>query len=338
MAHRIAILGAGSWGIAVANLLHGNGHQTYLWEFNKEDCEYLQGNRTLEKKLPGVVIPDSITITNDLAEAVHQSEYIIMAVPAQKVRSVCDVLKNILKERKKFVNLAKGVEIDSLQRMSEVIKSTLAPDLAGINSIATLSGPSHAEEVARNIPTSVVVASEKSEYAVDIQNLFNSRFFRVYRSSDLVGVELGGSLKNVIAIASGITQGLGFGDNTTGALLTRGLAEITRMGVSLGADPLTFAGLSGIGDLITTCVSRHSRNRYVGEKIGKGERLGDILAGMVMVAEGVDTCRSAYAMSKKYEVEMPITHEAYRVLFEDKSPAEAVADLMGRSLKEEVWS
>ncbi len=182
-----------------------------------------------------------------------------------------------------------------------------------------------------------MAASRNSEFAGQIQNLFSNRTFRVYRSKDIVGVELGGALKNIVAIASGITQGLGFGDNTTGALITRGLAEITRMGVKQGAEAMTFAGLSGIGDLVTTCISQHSRNRYVGEKIGRGEKLKDILAGMVMVAEGVDTCRSAKAMSDKFGVEMPITAEVYKVLFEDKPALEAVVDLMGRSLKEEIW-
>jgi glycerol-3-phosphate dehydrogenase (NAD(P)+) len=183
----------------------------------------------------------------------------------------------------------------------------------------------------------VVAASINNDLAADIQEIFSSRTFRVYRSTDLVGVELGGSLKNVIAISSGILQGMGLGDNTTGALITRGLAEITRMGVKLGADPETLAGLSGIGDLITTCISRHSRNRYVGDRIGRGEKLKDILSSMVMVAEGVDTCRSAKAMSEKYDVEMPITDQVYSVLFEDKSPGEAVEELMTRSLKDEVW-
>jgi glycerol-3-phosphate dehydrogenase (NAD(P)+) len=336
MAERIVVLGAGSWGIAVANLLHSNGHDVTMWEFNPDDCQALLINRTHPQKLPGINIPSGILITNDLGQAVGRGDYIILAVPAQKVRPVCQSLDKLLSAPKYFVNLAKGVEIGTLLRVSEIIRSTIAS--ATDDRIVTLSGPSHAEEVARNIPTSVVAASTNLEFAAAVQRLFSHRTFRVYRSNDLKGVELGGSLKNVIAIASGITQGLGFGDNTSGALITRGLAEITRIGVKLGADPLTFAGLSGIGDLVTTCISRHSRNRYVGEKIGRGERLSEILAGMVMVAEGVDTCRSARAMAEKYQVEMPITEEVYRVLFEDKPPAEAVADLMGRSLKEEVWN
>ncbi|PKK84576.1 MAG: glycerol-3-phosphate dehydrogenase [candidate division Zixibacteria bacterium HGW-Zixibacteria-1] len=336
MSEQIAVLGAGSWGIAVANLLHANGHKIKLWEFNKADCEYLIEKRTLEKKLPGIDIPREIDITNNLEEAIHNAADIVMAIPAQRVRSVCDGLNKIGLSKAGIINLAKGVEIGTLLRMSEVICSTI--DGVAMDRIATLSGPSHAEEVARGVPTSVVAASVSNDFAVKIQELFNNITFRVYRSTDLIGVELGGSLKNVIAIGSGITQGLGFGDNTTGALLTRGLAEITRMGVKAGADPLTFAGLSGIGDLVTTCISRHSRNRYVGDRIGKGEKLTDILNSMVMVAEGVDTCRSANAMADKFDVDMPITRQVYKVLFEDKPPARALTDLMGRTLKEEIWS
>jgi glycerol-3-phosphate dehydrogenase (NAD(P)+) len=259
-----------------------------------------------------------------------------MASPAQTIRSVCTALNPILDDRRFFINLAKGVEVGSLLRMSEVIEKFI--DSASKDNIATLSGPSHAEEVARGIPTSVTAASTNINFAERIQNIFSNGFFRVYRSDDVIGVELGGSLKNVVAIASGITQGLGYGDNTSGALLTRGLAEITRMGVKMGADPLTFSGLSGIGDLITTCLSKHSRNRHVGERIGQGEKLDEILESMVMVAEGVATCKSAYAMAEKYKVEMPITAEAHKVLFENKPPDRAVKDLMTRSLKEEIWS
>jgi len=336
MPEKISVLGAGSWGIAIANQLHANGHKINLWEFNRSDCEYLAANRVHEKKLPGIVIPNEINITNDLEQALGDTAYTVMAVPAQKVRAVCAEIDIIDNHGGKYINLAKGVEIGTLLRMSEVIDGTIKS--SDMSRIATLTGPSHAEEVARGIPTSVVVASADYDFAREIQELFNNISFRVYRSNDLVGAELGGSLKNVIAIASGITQGLDYGDNTTGALLTRGLAEITRMGVKAGADPLTFAGLSGIGDLITTCVSRHSRNRHVGERIGKGETLREILDSMVMVAEGVDTCRSAYAMAEKFDVDMPITVEVHKVLFEDKPPRKALTDLMGRQLKEEIWS
>ena len=335
MSERMAVLGAGSWGIAIANLLYRNGHHVFLWEFNRSDYEMLSGRRTHEAKLHGITIPDEIKITNDLNEAVADSTHVVLAVPAQKIREVCIALEGFVRVDTKYINLAKGIEIGTLLRASEVIRATISS--ARDDTVATLSGPSHAEEVALDLPTSVVAASRNQDFAFEIQNIFSNRSFRVYRSNDIAGVELGGSLKNVIAIASGITQGLGFGDNTTGALITRGLAEITRMGIKQGADPLTFAGLSGIGDLVTTCISRHSRNRYVGDKIGRGEKLKDILKSMVMVAEGVDTCLSAKGMADKFGVEMPITSEVHKVLFKDKPPSEAVADLMGRALKEEIW-
>ncbi len=336
MAERIAILGAGSWGIAVANLLFANGHIPILWEFNPDDYQILLSQRTHPKKLPEARLPDRILITNILDEAVDDAKYIVLALPSQRVRNVSVQLKSHLRESAFIINLAKGVEIGTLLRISEVIGETL-PELSE-NNFAVLSGPSHAEEVSLNMPTSVVTASKNPDFAMAVQRLFSNNTFRVYRSTDLIGVELGGSLKNIIAIASGILGGLGMGDNTAGALITRGLAEITRLGVQLGAESKTFAGLSGIGDLITTCLSRHSRNRYVGERIGRGEKLKEILESMVMVAEGVYTCQSAQEMSEKYQVEMPITNEVYKVLFEGKSPREAVTDLMSRSLKEEVWS
>ena len=336
MSENLAVLGAGSWAIAIGNLLTANGHKVSMWEFNRNDYEILVSKRMHPQKLPGIEINPGIVITNDISEAVNQVRTIIMAVPAQKVRNVCSQLDSLVPSDTDMVNLAKGIEIGSLSRMSEVIKESLSR--SDNTHIATLSGPSHAEEVSRNLPTSAVAASSNETLASRIQELFSNNTFRVYRSADLIGVELGGSLKNVIAIAAGIIHGLGFGDNTMGALITRGLAEISRTGIKMGADPLTFAGLSGIGDLITTCISPHSRNHQVGERIGKGERLKDILSSMVMVAEGVDTCRSAYELSNRYDVEMPITVEVHKVLFEDKDPRKAVTDLMGRSLKEEVWS
>ncbi len=333
---KIAILGAGSWGIAIANLLYQNNHKAKLWEFNPDDYQILLEHRTHPKKLPEAFIPDDVLITNILSEAIADVEYIVLAVPSQHVRNVCLQLKPILKEMPKFINLAKGVEVGSLLRVSEIVGETI-PDFDR-NRFAVLSGPSHAEEVSKDMPTSIVAASTNPELAKSVQRIFSNNTFRVYRSSDLKGVELGGSLKNIIAIASGILHGLGLGDNTSGALITRGLAEITRLGVKLGAEAETFAGLSGIGDLIATCLSKHSRNRYVGERIGRGEKLQEILDSMVMVAEGVYTCQSAQELSEKYQVEMPITNEVYQVLFKNKSPQEAVTDLMTRSLKKEVWN
>ncbi|UCD17763.1 MAG: NAD(P)-dependent glycerol-3-phosphate dehydrogenase [Candidatus Zixiibacteriota bacterium] len=335
MPEHTAVLGAGSWGIAIANCLASNGHRVTLWEFDRSEYQNLVDRRCHPTKLPDIFIPPETLITNDLEEAVSEADFLVLAIPAQKIRQVCLQVNEVVHRPTCCVNLAKGVEIGTLMRMSEVLRATLS--WIDDDHIATLSGPSHAEEVARNVPTSVVAASTSLKFAERIQRLFSSSSFRVYRSQDIIGVELGGSLKNVVAIAAGVTSGLGYGDNTMGALITRGLAEISRMGVKLGADPLTFAGLSGIGDLITTCISPHSRNRYVGNRIGKGEMLEDILRGMVMVAEGVDTCRSAEEMARRYQVDMPITREVYNVLFENKDPSQALVDLMGRSLKEEVW-
>ncbi|MCP4705851.1 MAG: NAD(P)H-dependent glycerol-3-phosphate dehydrogenase [candidate division Zixibacteria bacterium] len=333
---KITVLGAGSWGIAIGNLLFNNGHKMKLWEFSPDDYKVLLEHRTHPKKLPEARIPEDILITNILSEAIQDADYIVLAVPSQNVRDVCNSLKPIIKNAPNFINLAKGVEVGSLLRVSEVVGETI-PGFDN-NKFAVLSGPSHAEEVTRDMPTSIVTASVNPELAKSVQRIFSNKTFRVYRSSDLNGVELGGSLKNIIAIGSGILHGLGLGDNTSGALITRGLAEITRLGVKLGADAETFSGLSGIGDLIATCLSKHSRNRYVGERIGRGEKLQEILDSMVMVAEGVYTCQSAQELSEKYKVEMPITNEVYKVLFKNKSAKEAVNDLMTRSLKKEVWN
>ncbi len=336
MPEKIAVLGAGSWGIAIANLLHENKHEVTLWEFNPDDYKQLIEHRTHAKKLPGIMIPEGIHLSNNLIETVENNKLIVIITPAQTVRTVCQNMSASITPEHRLVTLSKGIEVGSLLRMSQLVAETIP--LSDCSRIASLSGPSHAEEVSRNLPTSVVIASDNIELAGELQKIFSNNYFRAYRSNDIIGVELGGSLKNVIAIASGILQGLGFGDNTSGALLTRGLAEITRISIKMGADPATLSGLSGIGDLVTTCLSRHSRNRHVGERIGKGETLSDILNSMVMVAEGVETCRSAYALSSKYDVEMPITKEVYQILFNNKPPREAVADLMGRSLKTEIWN
>ena len=331
---KIAVLGAGSWGIAIANLLKKNSHDISMWEFDPEACRYLQQNRELPTKLPGIKIEESIIITNDLTESIKSADFVFCAVPAQYLRSAL-VSSLLLKSGVKpvYVNLAKGIEVGSLKRMSEVIGERVPAEIR--SEICTLSGPSHAEEVARDIPTAVTVASDNIEIAEKVQNLFLTPNFRVYTTNDLVGVELAGSLKNVIALAAGMLDGLDLGDNTRGALITRGLAEIVRLGVKLGADPLTFSGLAGIGDLVTTCLSKHSRNRYVGDQIGRGKKLEEVLSGMSMVAEGVETTRSARELALRNIVEMPITLEVYRVLFENKPPEKAINDLMGRDQKQE---
>lgn len=331
---RVAILGAGSWGLAISGLLQTNGHAVSLWEFNQADYELIKVERTHPKKLPSFRLPDNVHISNDLSETIANAEIIVLAVPSQSLRSVLKQIDRHIVNNPLWINLAKGIENNSLLRMSEVIAEETSADP---NRIMTLSGPSHAEEVAMDMPTAVVCAGFTPPLLEMTQHLFSTRTFRVYQSTDLIGVELGGSLKNIIAIAAGICAGLQTGDNTLGALITRGLAEISRLGISLGAEPETFAGLSGIGDLITTCSSRHSRNRYVGEKIGQGEKLENILANMSMVAEGVKTTQSGYQLMKKHNVEMPITTEVYEVLFNNKPPDSAVRDLMTRSLKPEIW-
>ncbi len=334
MAERVTILGAGSWGMAIAHLLDRNGLAVRIWEFDPEAYHQLKSDRAQPNKLRNFRLSKTIELTDDLNEAVSDSRLIVLATPAQFLRSVLTKIKATDFSDVGFVNLAKGIETTTLMRMSDVIVEELDVSL---NQVATLSGPSHAEEVVADLPTAVVAAGHSDALTTRLQHLFSRESFRVYKSDDLIGVELGGSLKNIIAIAAGIVSGLGMGDNTLGALITRGLAETTRLGEAMGARANTFAGLSGIGDLITTCVSRHSRNRYVGEKIGQGEKLADVLAGMSMVAEGVQTARSGYALAAKHNVETPITSEVYEVLFNDKSPREAVTNLMVRELKSEIW-
>lgn len=333
---KVCILGAGSWGIALSVLLHSNHHQISLWEFKSEDMTKLSLSREHSQKLPGVKVPNGVEITDDLDNAVKDKEMLLLALPSHTVREVAKKLSRTKLNDPIIVNLAKGIENKTLCRMSEVLVQEL-PE-GSQKKIATLSGPSHAEEVAKSIPTSVVVAGFEEETAKKIQLIFMNKYFRVYTNSDLLGVELGGSLKNVIAIASGICDGLELGDNTKGGLLTRGLAEMMRLGQRMGAKAQTFAGLSGMGDLITTCMSLFSRNRWVGEQLGKGKNLKQILKQMVMVAEGVKTTGSAYLLAQKHQVEMPITEQVYKILFEDKNPKQALLDLMSRNPKSEIWS
>jgi glycerol-3-phosphate dehydrogenase (NAD(P)+) len=332
----VTILGAGGWGIAIANLLALKKLNIILWEYDKAAAEKLKSDRTLPQKLPGIKINPDINISNNIVSATQNSHFIICAVPAQFLRSALSGLKGrVMINKPVFVNLAKGIEINSLKRMSQVIEETIHPE--NYSGIATLSGPSHAEEVARDMPTAIVAASGSKDIALEVQGLFSAPRFRVYTSTDIIGVELAGSLKNVIALASGMLDGLELGDNTKGALLTRGLAEITRMGRTLGADSATFSGLSGIGDLVTTCLSRHSRNRFVGEQIGRGRKLSMVLEALPMVAEGVETTKSAKKLADLHKVEMPIIEHVFKVLFEDKPPAEAITELMTRGLRPEIW-
>ncbi len=333
MSIRIAVIGAGSWGTTLANVLAENGHETLLYVYEEDQYELMQKERRNEKYLPGVPLVDSLKLTHDLQEAFRFAPYLVMAVPSHAMRSVLQQWEGEDFAGKDFINVAKGIENDTLLRMSQVIHQvTGVPE----ERIATLSGPSHAEEVSRHIATAVVSASSSLETARLVRDLFRAPYFRVYSSTDIIGVELGGALKNVIAIAAGIADGAGFGDNTKAALMTRALVEMTRLGVAMGAQLHTFSGLSGMGDLIVTCMSRHSRNRYVGEQIGRGKTLQEVLDGMVMVAEGVKTTRSVHQLLQKYPVEMPISQQVYQVLFHEKNPHDAVRDLMQRDPKEET--
>ena len=333
---RVAVLGAGSWGITLACHLHQCGYGVSLWEFCKEVAETLHRERQNPDVLPGVSLAESIAVSSHLGEVfADQSDMLVFVVPSHVLRDVARKVAPFITRDVYLVSAVKGIENGTFKRMSEILEEEIPSGLQ--TRVAVLSGPSHAEEVSRHIPTSVVAASLKMDVAEAVQKVFMSPSFRVYTNPDVLGVELGGALKNIIAIAAGISDGLGFGDNTKGALLTRGLAEITRLGVVMGAQPATFAGLSGVGDLITTCLSRYSRNRYVGEEIGKGRTLSSVLEGMVMVAEGIMTTKAAFQLSQQYHVEMPITTEVHAVLFEEKDPASAVHDLMMRAAKAETW-
>ncbi|MDO9548095.1 MAG: NAD(P)H-dependent glycerol-3-phosphate dehydrogenase [Candidatus Marinimicrobia bacterium] len=331
---KIAVLGAGSWGTTVAIHLHKLDVQVAMWEYFPENVAFMNKTRR-NPLLTGIPIPGEIFISNDLPETVKDAESIIVAVPSHTMRDLLNNVKGLIAGDIIIVNLSKGIEEHTLYRMSELINHILNHP---VERIVTLSGPSHAEEVSREVPTAVVAASADNDSARYVQNLFNSNYLRVYTSTDIIGVELGGSIKNIIAIASGICDGLGLGDNSKAALITRGLMEIIRMGVQLGAKEATFAGLSGVGDLIVTCSSKHSRNRYVGEEIGKGRKLDDILKGMSMVAEGVHTCMTVHQMIEKYRILMPISAEIYKVLFEEKNPRTTLIDLMTRDPVDEWHS
>jgi glycerol-3-phosphate dehydrogenase (NAD(P)+) len=330
----ISVLGAGGWGTTLSIILCNNGHDVSLWEFDAEYAAQLRQTRINERFLPGIPIPPSIKITEDIKEAATGRELIVLAVPSQFLRGAIKGLSKEDLNNSVLVSVAKGIEKGSLLTMSQMLRGQF-PFLE-IEQIGVLSGPSHAEEVARQIPTAVVAASGSYKTSKLIQKAFMTSYFRVYSSTDILGVELGGAFKNVIAIGAGIIDGAGFGDNTKAAIMTRGIAEISRLGIALGAAPETFAGLSGMGDVIVTCMSKHSRNRYVGEQIGSGKKLNEVLGSMKMVAEGVETSRSAAQLAGKYNVETPITQQVYKILFEDKDPVEATNDLMTRDMKHEI--
>lgn len=330
----VSIIGAGSWGIALALVLVENGNRVALCETLPVLYQKLVKEREEKDKLPGVKIPESIELSNEPEKVVSDSGVVVFAIPSQFLKSVIKALANVDFSDKVVVNVAKGIETTTLKRMSEILFES-NPTISQKNYVM-FSGPSHAEEVVKKMPTTIVAASKNSEAALQVQTIFNTGYLRVYTNDDVVGAELAGALKNVIAIAAGTLDGLGYGDNIKGALLTRGMVEITRLGMALGAKKETFFGLTGIGDLITTCISKHSRNRYVGEHLGQGEKIGDILQAMKMVAEGVETTRSAYQLAVKMNVEMPITEKMYNVLFNDANPAQSIKELMERGLKPEA--
>lgn len=322
---QIQVIGGGSWGLALTRVLALNGHSVQLWCRPEDDPDTLRATRESKKFLPGVFLPDSVIIA---PEVNRSAEMVVYAVPSHAMRAV--VPQFAFDGHPVRVSVAKGIENDTLLRMSEII-TLLAPG----SPVVALSGPSHAEEVGKGLPASLVAASADEAACTQVQEAFFSSNFRVYTSRDIIGVELGGSLKNVVAIAAGVCDGLGLGDNAKSALITRGLAEMARLGVACGASPLTFAGLSGMGDLITTCTSKHSRNRAVGEAIAQGKKLQEILDSSPMVAEGVRTTRSAHALALKMGVEMPLTDVAHQVLFEDLPAREAIETLMAREAKAE---
>ena len=328
---KISVLGAGGWGTTLAILLHYNGHVVTLWEYKSLYARTIRKTRYNKIYLPGIKIPSEINITHDLEAATINQNLIVLAVPSQFLRSVIKNVKYSDIKNSILISVAKGIEINSLMTMSQVLRD----EYKSINKdqIGVISGPSHAEEVSRRIPTAVVAASTSEETSKTIQAAFITSYFRVYGSTDILGVELGGAFKNVIAIGAGIIDGAKFGDNTKAAIMTRGIAEISRLGQALGAEADTFSGLSGMGDLIVTCMSRHSRNRFVGEEIGKEKTLKQVLKSMEMVAEGVETSRSASQLAKKLKVETPITTEVYNILFKGKDPVKATTDLMTRDMK-----
>lgn len=330
---KVSILGAGSWGTALAIILANNGHQVIMWEYNKLYVKNLKKHRENKVFLPGVKLPPEIEITHSLKDAVINQHMIVIAIPTQFIRSVLKQMKKFSFKNTTFVSVSKGIEKDTLLTVDHIIAEELeVPE----DSIGVLSGPSHAEEVSRKIPTAVVAASSNIQTATEIQTAFSNSYFRVYSSTDIIGVELGGALKNVIALGAGIIDGAKFGDNTKAAIMTRGIAEISRLGVQLGARPETFSGLSGIGDLIVTCMSKHSRNRHVGEQIGMGKKLPDILKAMTMVAEGVETCKSVHQLAAKHHIDVPIANAVYNILFNEKDPIKVTYDLMTRGMKTEL--
>lgn len=328
--YSVSVLGDGGWGTALALVSQRKGNPTLLWSAFPDYAKLLDEKRENQKFLPGVPIPKEIKITSNLKEAVDFGEILILAIPTQFLRNVLHKFKEYNISKKILVSVAKGIEKKTYLRPSQIVESIL-----GATNLVVLSGPSHAEEVARKIPTLVVAAAKQEAWAVRVHEALGDRGFRVYIQTDVVGAELGGSLKNVLAIAAGICDGLGFGDNTKSGLLTRGLFEMVKLGVRLGANPNTFFGLSGVGDLMTTCFSPHGRNLRVGRELGRGKKIQEVLSGMEMVAEGVDTSEAVAGLASKVGVSLPIMAEVYQILFRGKDCSRAVEDLLARDAREE---
>lgn len=327
---KVSVIGAGGWGCALACVLCDNGHEVTLWSALPEEVEELKKKRENAAKLPGIKLSDKLFVTDDLAAACQGKDILVFAVPSVFVRSTARAAAPFVTDGQMIVNVAKGIEEETLCTMTDIISEEIpAAD------VAVLSGPSHAEEVGRRIPTTVVAAAKTEATARFVQDIFMNDVFRVYSSSDMTGIELGGALKNIIALAAGVVDGLGLGDNTKAALITRGIAEIARLGIAAGGRMETFAGLSGIGDLIVTCTSRHSRNHNAGELMGRGYTMEEAMAEVKMVVEGVYSAKAARKMAEKYQVSMPIVEEVNKVLFEGKSAKDAMNDLLTRERKEE---
>lgn len=326
----VGVLGAGSWGTALALLLEKNGHDVTIWSIDKAEVEMLNTKREHESKLPGVRLPDEIVITNDLESAIKGKDFLVLAVPSPFTRSTAKSMAPYVTEGQIIVDVAKGIEESTLMTLSQQIEQEIPQA-----NVAVLSGPSHAEEVGRGLPTIVVIGAKTKETAEYLQEAFASPVFRVYISPDILGIELGGSLKNVIALAAGMADGMGYGDNTKAALITRGIAEISRLGVKMGGKPETFSGLTGIGDLIVTCASVHSRNRKAGYLMGQGKTMQEAMDEVKMVVEGVYSAKAAAKLAKEYEVSMPIVDQVNEILFNGMNAADAVNGLMLRDNRSE---
>lgn len=330
---KIGLIGAGSWGTALSKTASDNGHEVTVWSIVEAEIQMLKENREHLDKLPGVKLPESIVYTTNLEEAIRGMDLLVLAVPSPFTRSTSKMMAPFVAEGQKIVNVAKGVEETTLMTLSEIIEQEIP-----VADVAVLSGPSHAEEVGRGLPTTIVVGAKSKETADYIQNIFMNQVFRVYTSPDVLGIELGGALKNVIALAAGTADGLGCGDNTKAALITRGIAEITRLGVAMGGKFETFCGLTGIGDLIVTCASMHSRNRRAGILLGQGKTMQEAMDEVKQVVEGVYSAKAALGLAKKYNIEMPIIEQINQVLFDNKPADQALKDLMLRDKKIEISS